>query len=89
MTQAKKTHRVQVNLPDYLYQLIRERAYKKGTSISDVIRGAVESSTANIGKASEKDWQSFMKYVGSVKGHADDSLSHDTWAPQSATFHEK
>ena len=92
MSSKVTSHRVQVNLPADLYQLVRSLAYQKNSSISEIVRQAIVKSekvpNVKINKTDKKDeWEIFLKkYAGSVKGHKDDSQTHSYWAGQSATM---
>ncbi len=62
--------RTQIYLPRVLHEAVKKTASKRGVSMGQVIREAVEAKVevkhAKTSKA--KQWQQFMKYAGFIKG---------------------
>lgn len=94
MTPQTANHRLQINLPQDLYQLVRQWAYEHQTSISSEIRKSISHRQQTHTSTTENDskkihqWQKFMRQIGTVKGHTDDSTTHDRWSAQTAEFHK-
>lgn len=92
MKQSMNDHRVQVNMPEYVYEFLRRQAFMTKSSMSDVIRNTL---IAKIPKKKTKktstrnQWKKFIESAGFMSGARDDSVTHDQWAHQTATFHEK
>ena len=72
-------HRIQVNLPVYLYQELRRKAFEEEVSISELIRRAIVSDLyeKKIKRGSQERWEEFIrKHVGVIRGKRDDSYDH-------------